>query len=62
MLRTNRISKDPSPYHVGEQHAQTRVGVRDIAERIGRAYIRKYLTDQAKEFYNELPFLNVGTR
>lgn len=51
----------PSPYHPGELKVQERLGSRDSADRIG-PFLRKYLTDQAKEFFNELPLLFVGQR
>ncbi|CAL8471002.1 g10544 [Coccomyxa elongata] len=50
-----------SPYHPGEIKVQDRLGSRDSADRIG-PFLRKYLTDQAKEFFNELPLLFVGQR
>ncbi|BDA45400.1 probable flavohemoprotein at C-terminar half [Coccomyxa sp. Obi] len=51
----------PSPYHFGEVEVQDRVGSRDTADRIG-PFLRKYLNDQAKEFFNELTLLFVGQR
>lgn len=51
----------PSPYHPGEVKVQDRVGSRDSSDRIG-PFLRKYLNDQAKEFFNELTLLFVGQR
>ncbi|MGF1515132.1 MAG: pyridoxamine 5'-phosphate oxidase family protein [Elainellaceae cyanobacterium] len=49
-----------SPFHPGEQAAQTRMGVRDKMETLGRRMIRDYMLDQHQEFYAQLPFLIVG--
>ncbi|ASC70109.1 hypothetical protein XM38_010390 [Halomicronema hongdechloris C2206] len=50
-----------SPFHAGEQAVQTRMGVRDKLEKLGRRVVRDYLADQHREFYHLLPFLIVGT-
>lgn len=49
-----------SPFHVGEQDVQTRMGVRDKIEKLGRRVVRDYLPEQHREFYSLLPFLIVG--
>ncbi|MEM8808285.1 MAG: pyridoxamine 5'-phosphate oxidase family protein [Cyanobacteria bacterium P01_G01_bin.38] len=54
----NRIE---SPFHQGEQDAQTRLGIREKVESIGRRFIRDYMPDQHREFYKSLPFLLIGT-
>lgn len=58
-LRGHRV---PSPFHFGEQRVQNIVGTREVAERTGRAFIRKFLNDQAKQFFEELPLWFVGSR
>ena len=50
-----------SPFHGGEQVAQSRVGVRDRIERQGRRVIREFMPDQHRQFYGQLPFLVLGT-
>lgn len=50
-----------SPFHEGEQDAQTRLGIREKVESIGRRFIRDYMPDQHREFYASLPFLLIGT-
>ncbi|MET0343238.1 MAG: pyridoxamine 5'-phosphate oxidase family protein [Polyangiales bacterium] len=51
---------DASAFHAGEQAAQTRAGVRDRAERLGPMF-RDFLPDQHRLFFEELPFLIVGS-
>lgn len=50
-----------SPFHRGEQYAQTRLGIRDKMENIGRRLIRPSMPDQHRAFYEQLPFLMVGS-
>ncbi len=49
-----------SPFHRGEQEVQTRLGIRDKVEAIGRRIVRDYFPEQHREFYSLLPFLVVG--
>jgi predicted pyridoxine 5'-phosphate oxidase superfamily flavin-nucleotide-binding protein len=51
-----------SPFHSGEQHIQTRLGVRDKLEEIGRRVIRDHMPEQHREFFALLPWLLVGSR
>jgi predicted pyridoxine 5'-phosphate oxidase superfamily flavin-nucleotide-binding protein len=51
-----------SPFHAGEQAAQDRLGLREALEaRVRRAGIRNYLPDPHRAFFNELPFLLIGS-
>jgi uncharacterized protein len=50
-----------SPYHQGERAVQTRAGVRDRAEQMGRKMIRAFLPDQHRQFFEQLPFVLAGT-
>ena len=50
-----------SPFHSGERDIQTRLDVRDKIEDIGQQYIRTYLPDQHREFYEQLPYLLIGS-
>ena len=47
-----------SPFHQGEQLLQTKAGVREQTEVIGKRIIRPYMPDQHREFYTQLPFFN----
>ena len=50
-----------SPFHRGEQKIQTRLGVRDKMEALGRRVIRDFMPEQHQEFFAQLPLLMVGT-
>jgi ferredoxin-NADP reductase/predicted pyridoxine 5'-phosphate oxidase superfamily flavin-nucleotide-binding protein len=52
---------DESPFHPGEQAIQSRCGVRDQAEDLGGRFIRDYLPDQHRQFYQRLAMLVVGS-
>ncbi|NML34282.1 pyridoxamine 5'-phosphate oxidase [Paraburkholderia sp. G-4-1-8] len=49
-----------SPFHAGEQAAQQRAGVRDVAEAIGRRGIRRFMPEQHREFFTTQPFIVLG--
>jgi predicted pyridoxine 5'-phosphate oxidase superfamily flavin-nucleotide-binding protein len=49
-----------SPFHAGELAVQQRVGVSDKAEAIGRRGIRRYMPEQHRQFFAELPFMVFG--
>lgn len=53
---------DPSPFHAGEQQVQERIGVRERVEQLGRRMLRDFMPEQHREFFEELPFLVVGSR
>ena len=55
------MSHTVSPFHQGEQDAQARVGVRDLAERLGLQVVRDFMPDQHRQFYHQLPLLLVGS-
>lgn len=50
-----------SPFHRGEQAIQRRIGVRDKVEEIGRRFIRDHMPDEHRAFYQQLPFLLLGS-
>lgn len=50
-----------SPFHLGEQQVQERLGVRDI-EDWARKVVRPYLPEQHRAFHTALPFLVVAAR
>jgi uncharacterized protein len=50
-----------SPYHAGEQAMQTRAGVRERAERMGRRMIRDFMPDQHRELFEKLPYIVAGS-
>ncbi|MGC1497516.1 MAG: pyridoxamine 5'-phosphate oxidase family protein [Sulfitobacter sp.] len=50
-----------SPFHQGEQDAQTRAGKRAKAEVMGQRMIRTFMPDQHREFFENLPFVVAGS-
>ncbi|MDH3915361.1 MAG: pyridoxamine 5'-phosphate oxidase family protein [Chromatiales bacterium] len=50
-----------SPFHPGEQQIQARLGVRDKVEAIGQRFIRDHMPDEHRNFYEQLPFIMIGT-
>ncbi|RQS67513.1 pyridoxamine 5'-phosphate oxidase [Burkholderia sp. Bp8963] len=51
---------DISPFHAGELEVQRRAGVADAAGAIGRRGIRRFIPDQHRTFYSQLPFFVLG--
>jgi uncharacterized protein len=52
---------DDSPFHEGEREVQARVGVRARAEHMGRRMIGSSMPDQHRAFFEQLPFVVVGS-
>lgn len=50
-----------SPFHEGELAIQERVGVREKIDAQGRSAVRRYLTDQHREFFPMLPYVFMGS-
>ncbi|MFC7049654.1 pyridoxamine 5'-phosphate oxidase family protein [Emcibacter nanhaiensis] len=51
-----------SPFHKGEQRLQDRAGRRELAENIGRKFIRPYLTEEQQDFFRYLQYLFLSAR
>lgn len=51
----------PSPFHKGEREIQTHYGVREQLEQMGQSFIRSFMPDQHREFYQQLPYVFVGS-
>lgn len=49
-----------SPFHQGEQQAQSRAGVRDAMEKKGGVVIRNFMPDQHRAFFAGLPYFVLG--
>lgn len=54
------MSDGGSPFHAGEQAAQSRAGVRDQVEAVGRRIVRGFMLDQHRALFEELPWLWLG--
>lgn len=53
--------QDQSPFHLGEQRVQSRLGARDI-EAWARKVVHDHLPQQHRDFHTALPFLVVAAR
>ena len=54
------MAESKSPFHVGEQHIQERLGIKDWLEPVAAQFIRDHMPDQHREFFAQLPFLILG--
>src|SRR3954451_24811868 len=50
-----------SPWHAGERAAQARVGTADFMAELGPKVIRDFMPDQHRAFFEQLPFVVVGS-
>jgi uncharacterized protein len=50
-----------SPFHEGERAVQERIGVRERIERMGGRMVGDSLSDESREFFEDLPFVIVGS-
>ncbi len=50
-----------SVWHAGERAVQRRAGVPDAIERVGQVAVRPFMPDQHRQFFQQLPFLVVGS-
>lgn len=55
------MSESESPFHRGEQELQSRLGIRDKMEKVGRRMIRDHIPEQLHVFFSQLPLLLVGS-
>lgn len=54
-------TEESLPFHDGEREAQHRVGLIDKMEHIGRRAIRNWMPDQHRYFYQDLPYILIGS-
>lgn len=50
-----------SPFHRHEKILQERVGKSEVMERFARKVVRPYLPEQHREFYQQLPYIVIGS-
>ncbi|MHA1528693.1 MAG: flavin-nucleotide-binding protein, partial [Alphaproteobacteria bacterium] len=55
------MSPTRSPFHQGEKAIQSRLGIGEKAEKLGRRMIRDHMPDEHQAFFSGLPLLIVGT-
>ncbi len=58
---TTPSSSSPSAFHAGEQAVQARLGLREQMHGIGQRAIRRFMPDQHQRFFEQLPFMLVGS-
>ncbi len=51
---------EEAPFHAGEMAVQARAGVREKAEIGARRGIRRYMPEQHRQFFEQLPFIVLG--
>lgn len=56
------MSDQKSPFHRGEQEIQSRLGIRDKLEQLGRRMIRDHMTEEHQAFFAQLPLTDVMDR
>lgn len=54
------MTTETSPFHAGEREIQSRFGVREKMEQVGRKVIRPYMIEQHRVFYSQLPTFFIG--
>ena len=50
-----------TPWHAGERRLQARAGSEERLAEVGRRVLRDHMPDQHRTFFEQLPFLVVGT-
>lgn len=60
MLKLMPGADHGSPFHSGEQRLQTLAGQREHVESFGRRAIRRFMPDQHRAFFRQLPFVVAG--
>jgi ferredoxin-NADP reductase/predicted pyridoxine 5'-phosphate oxidase superfamily flavin-nucleotide-binding protein len=55
------VIENKSPFHAGEQELQERTGKRKAMEKFGQQAIRTYMPDQHRAFYENIPFIVIGS-
>ena len=50
-----------TPFHAGEQAVQERLGIRDKMLAVGQRAIRDFMPEQHQRFFEQLPFVLVGS-
>lgn len=52
---------DTAPFHAGEVAVQSRIGVAERMDEIGRRVVRDHLPEQHQRFYEQLPLMLAGS-
>jgi predicted pyridoxine 5'-phosphate oxidase superfamily flavin-nucleotide-binding protein len=54
-------TEEISPFHPGEQAMHERLGIRERQEAVGRRVMRRFMPQQHRDFYEQLPFVVLGS-
>jgi predicted pyridoxine 5'-phosphate oxidase superfamily flavin-nucleotide-binding protein len=60
-MPTLTVDTTPSPWHAGEVALQQQLGVAERLEAFGRRIIRDFMPEQHRDFYQQLPFMLLGS-
>ncbi len=55
------IARQDNPFHAGEQAVHERLGIRERMVGLGQRVIRTFMPDQHQRFFEQLPFMLVGS-
>lgn len=55
------LSRQDNPFHAGEQAVHERLGIRDRMLGLGQRVIRSFMPEQHQRFFEQLPFMLVGS-
>ncbi|WP_067339324.1 pyridoxamine 5'-phosphate oxidase family protein [Stappia indica] len=61
MTNHDETAVPASPFHEGELTLQRQAGAAERMDALGRRVVRRYMPDQHRAFFEQLPFLLVGT-
>lgn len=53
--------EDSSPFHRGEQALHAKLGIQERQEAMGRRMMRRFMPDQHRDFFANLPFVIMGS-
>lgn len=59
-MSANSTDNAVSPWHAGELKLQRAVGVAERMQDVGRRVIRRFMPDQHRTFFSQLPFVALG--
>jgi uncharacterized protein len=57
----NAIAREDNPFHAGEQAVHDRLGIRQRMVGLGQRVIRTAMPEQHQRFFEQLPFMLVGS-
>jgi predicted pyridoxine 5'-phosphate oxidase superfamily flavin-nucleotide-binding protein len=61
IMSDDRSANADSPFHPGERAIHRRLGISEKIEQVGRRVIRRFMPDQHREFFAQLPMMFIGS-